>query len=44
MMGLTASAEMLRMDAANLAKVIEGKREPSKALLVEIAALRSQKE
>jgi hypothetical protein len=39
-----ASDPMLGVDAANLGKVIEGKRKPSKALLVEIAAQSSQKE
>jgi hypothetical protein len=40
--GLTALAKMLDADAANLGKVIEGKRKPSKALLAKIAAVRSQ--
>jgi hypothetical protein len=31
--GLTALAKMLGVDAANLGKVIEGKRQPSEALL-----------
>jgi hypothetical protein len=38
--GLTALAKMLGVDAANLGKVIEGKRKPSKALLARIVALR----
>jgi hypothetical protein len=32
--GLTALAKMLGVDAANLGKVIEGKRKPSKGLLL----------
>ncbi len=40
--GLTALAKMLGVDAANLGKVIEGKREPSMALLSTIAATRSR--
>ena len=32
-MGLTALAEMLKLDAANLGKVIEGKRKPSKGVV-----------
>jgi hypothetical protein len=43
-MGLTALAQMLGLDAANLGKVIEGRRRPSKVLLAKIAALRSQRE
>jgi hypothetical protein len=39
--GLTALANMLEVDAANLTKVIEGKRKPSMALLSLIAAIRS---
>ena len=42
--GLAALAKMLSVDAANLGKVIEGKREPSKALLTKTAAARSQRE
>jgi transcriptional regulator with XRE-family HTH domain len=38
-MGLTALAKMLGVDAANLGKVIEGKRKPSKVLLAKIAGL-----
>ena len=40
--GLTALGKLLGVDAANLAKVIEGKRKPSKALLMKTAAARSQ--
>ena len=40
--GLTALATMLGVDAANLGKVIEGKRNPSRMLLSNIASLRSQ--
>jgi hypothetical protein len=35
-------AKMLGVDAANLGKVIEGKRKPSNAVLAKIAALRAQ--
>jgi hypothetical protein len=42
--GFGALAKMLGVDAANLGKVIEGKRKPSKDLLLEIAALHSQRE
>lgn len=42
--GLAALAERLRMDTANLGKVIVGKRKPSVALLSKIAAVRSRKE
>jgi hypothetical protein len=35
--GLTALAKLLEIDAANLAKVIEGRRKPSRALLTKIA-------
>jgi hypothetical protein len=38
--GLTALAKMLGVDAANLGKMIEGKRKSSKALLAKIAAVR----
>jgi hypothetical protein len=41
-MGLTALAKMLGVDGANLGKVVEGKREPSMALLSTIAATRSR--
>ena len=34
--GLTALARMLDADAANLTKVIEGKRKPSEALITEV--------
>ena len=40
--GFTALAHLLDVDAANLSKVIEGKRRPSKALLANIVAVRSQ--
>ena len=40
--GLTALVKMLGVDAANLGKVIEGKRKPSNALLKKITALRSE--
>jgi hypothetical protein len=43
-MALTALAEMLGVDAANLGKVIDGKRKLSKALLARIAAVRSERE
>jgi hypothetical protein len=42
--GLTALAKMLDVDAANLGKVIDGKRKPSKALLDKIAPVRSRGE
>ena len=40
--GLVALAKVLDADAANLAKVIEGKRRPSRALLAKIDTLRPQ--
>jgi hypothetical protein len=40
--GLTALAKMLGTDAANLGKVIEGKRKPSKETFAKIAAVRLQ--
>jgi hypothetical protein len=43
-LGLAALAKMLRVDAANLAKVIEGERKAPRALLVRIAAMPSQRE
>jgi hypothetical protein len=42
--GLTVLAKMLDTDAANLTKVIEGKRKPSRALLAKISAMRSLRE
>ena len=42
--GLAALAERFGVDAANLAKMIEGKRKPTRALLAKIAAVRSQRE
>jgi hypothetical protein len=42
--GLTALAKFLRMDAPNLAKVIEGKRKPSEAKLAIIDAVRAPRE
>ena len=42
--GLTALAKMLGVDAANLGKVIEGGRKPSKALLSKTAKLESDKD
>jgi hypothetical protein len=42
--GLAELAKLLEVDVANLAKVIEGKRKPSRALLAKIAAVRSQRE
>lgn len=41
-MGLAALANLLGVDAANLVKVIEGRRPPPKALLAKIVVLRSQ--
>jgi transcriptional regulator with XRE-family HTH domain len=41
--GLTDLAKILEVDAANLGKVIEGSRKPSKALLTKIAALRAER-
>jgi hypothetical protein len=43
-LGLAALAKMLSVDAANLGKVIKGKREPSEALLAKIDAMRLQQE
>jgi hypothetical protein len=40
--GLAPLAKMLGTDAANLGKVIEGKRKPSNAVLTKITALRAQ--
>jgi hypothetical protein len=40
--GPTVLAKMLEVDAANLGKVIEGRRGPSKPLLTKITALRNQ--
>ena len=42
--GLAGLAEMLGVDAANLGKVIEGKRRPSNALLVKITDVGSSSE
>ncbi len=42
--GPAALAKLLKVDVANLGKVIEGKRTPSRDLLVKIAAVRSQNE
>jgi hypothetical protein len=41
--GLVALAKMLDVDVANLGKVVEGSRKPSKALLTKIAALRAER-
>jgi hypothetical protein len=41
-LGLTALAKMLGLDAANLGKVIEGKRKPSTVRLTKIMASRGQ--
>jgi hypothetical protein len=41
-MGLAMLAKMLGVDAANLGKVIEGKRKPSNAVLSKITALRAR--
>lgn len=41
--GLASLAKMLGADAANLAKVIEGNRKPSKSWLARIVALYAQK-
>jgi hypothetical protein len=38
--GVTALAKLLGVDAANLGKVIEGKRKPSRIWLARIAAVR----
>jgi hypothetical protein len=43
-MGLTALAKQIGVDAANLGKMIEGKRQFSRAWLNAIAAIRSQRE
>jgi putative sterol carrier protein len=40
--GLSRLTKMLGTDAANLSKVIEGKRKPSNAVLTKITALRNQ--
>ena len=42
--GLTALAKMLGVDAANLGKVIEGKRKPSRALTAKITGVRLQRD
>jgi plasmid maintenance system antidote protein VapI len=42
--GLTLLAKMLGVDAANLGKVIEGQRKPTRVLAAKIAAVPSQKE
>jgi len=41
-MGLVSLAKLVGMDAADLSKVIEGKRKPSGDQLEKIAAVRSQ--